>query len=87
MTIAEKEGVPLFESWARVAKGWALAIWGRRRGVAQIREGLAMAFRDRRGNVAAHKSWPAGRGMRESGPHRRGSQVLDGSSGLSAGER
>jgi predicted ATPase len=44
MTIAEKEGVPLFESWARVARGWALAHLGQaEQGVAQIREGLAMA--------------------------------------------
>jgi class 3 adenylate cyclase/predicted ATPase len=44
ITIAEKEGVPLFESWARVAKGWALAHLGQaEQGVAQIREGLAMA--------------------------------------------
>src|SRR6266851_8400360 len=44
MTIAEKEGVPLFESWARVEKGWALAHMGQaEQGVAQIREGLAMA--------------------------------------------
>jgi predicted ATPase len=44
MTIAEKEGVPLFESWARVTRGWALAHRGHaEQGVAQIREGLAMA--------------------------------------------
>jgi predicted ATPase len=44
LTIAEKEGVPLFESWARVAKGWALSHLGQaEQGVAQIREGLAMA--------------------------------------------
>jgi predicted ATPase len=44
MTIAEKEGVPLFESWARVARGWALAHLGQAgQGVAQIREGLAIA--------------------------------------------
>jgi predicted ATPase len=44
MRIAEKEGVPLFESWARVARGWALAHLGQaEQGVAQIREGLAMA--------------------------------------------
>jgi len=42
--IAEKEGAPLFESWARVARGWALAHLGQaEQGVAQIREGLAMA--------------------------------------------
>jgi predicted ATPase len=42
--MAEKEGVHLFESWARVARGWALAHLGQaERGVAQIREGLAMA--------------------------------------------
>src|ERR1700730_15654626 len=44
MTIAEKEGVPLFESWARVARGWALAHLGQaEQGVDQIREGLTMA--------------------------------------------
>jgi predicted ATPase len=44
MTIAEKEGAPLFESVARVARGWALAHLGQaEQGVAQIREGLAMA--------------------------------------------
>jgi predicted ATPase len=44
MTIAEKEGVPLFESWARVTRGWALAHLGQaEQGVVQIREGLAMA--------------------------------------------
>lgn len=44
MTMAEKEGLPLFESWARVSRGWALAQLGQaERGVAQIREGLAMA--------------------------------------------
>ncbi len=44
ITIAEKEGVPLFESWARVARGWALAHLGQaEQGVAQVREGLAMA--------------------------------------------
>src|ERR1700730_7996499 len=44
MTIAEKEGVPLFESWARVARGWALAHLGQaEQGIAQIREGLAVA--------------------------------------------
>jgi adenylate cyclase len=44
ITMAEKEGVHLFESWARVARGWALAHLGQaERGVAQIREGLAMA--------------------------------------------
>jgi predicted ATPase len=44
MTIAEKEGVPLFESWARVTRGWALAHLGQaEQGVAQIREGLALA--------------------------------------------
>src|SRR6202030_2826330 len=44
ITRAEKEGVPLFESWARVARGWALAHLGQgEHGVAQIREGLAMA--------------------------------------------
>src|SRR5216684_297876 len=44
MTTAEKEGVTLFESWARVARGWALAHLGQaEQGVAQIREGLAMA--------------------------------------------
>jgi class 3 adenylate cyclase/predicted ATPase len=44
ITIAEKEGVPLFESWARVAKGWALSHLGQaEQGVAQIREALAMA--------------------------------------------
>jgi class 3 adenylate cyclase/predicted ATPase len=42
--IAEKEGVPLFESWARVTRGWALAHLGQAgQEVAQIREGLAMA--------------------------------------------
>jgi len=44
LTIAEQEGVPLFESWARVGRGWALAHLGQaEQGVAQIREGLAMA--------------------------------------------
>ena len=44
ITIAEKEGVPLFGSWARIAKGWALAHLGQaEQGIAQIREGLAMA--------------------------------------------
>ncbi len=44
ITIAEKEGVPLFEAWARVARGWALAYLGQaEQGVAQIHEGLAMA--------------------------------------------
>jgi predicted ATPase len=44
VTIAEKEGVPLFESWARVARGWALAHLGQaEQGIAQIRGGLAMA--------------------------------------------
>jgi predicted ATPase len=44
ITIAEREGVPLFESWARVARGWTLAHLGQaEQGVAQIREGLAMA--------------------------------------------
>src|SRR5205807_46807 len=44
ITIAEKEGFPLFESWARVARGWALAHLGQaEEGVAQIGEGLAMA--------------------------------------------
>jgi predicted ATPase len=44
MMIAEQEGIPLFESWARVARGWALAHLGQaEQGVAQIREGLAMA--------------------------------------------
>jgi predicted ATPase len=44
LTMAEREGAPLFESWARVARGWALAHLGEsERGVAQIREGLAMA--------------------------------------------
>jgi predicted ATPase len=44
ITIAETEGVPLFESWARIARGWALAHLGQaEQGVAQIHEGLAMA--------------------------------------------
>jgi class 3 adenylate cyclase/predicted ATPase len=44
IAIAEREGVPLFESWARIAKGWALAHLGQaEQGLAQIREGLAMA--------------------------------------------
>ena len=44
MTIAEKEGATLFESWARVARGWALAhLRQAEQGIAQIREGLAMA--------------------------------------------
>jgi class 3 adenylate cyclase len=44
ITIAEKEGVPLFESWARIARGWALAhLRQAEQGIAQILEGLAMA--------------------------------------------
>jgi class 3 adenylate cyclase/predicted ATPase len=44
ITMAEKEGVPLFEPWARVARGWALAHLGQtEQGVPQIRDGLAMA--------------------------------------------
>ena len=44
VAIAEKEGVPLFEAWARITKGWALAHLERaEQGVAEIREGLAMA--------------------------------------------
>jgi class 3 adenylate cyclase/predicted ATPase len=44
ITVAEKVGAPLFESWARVTRGWALAHLGQAgQGVAQIREGLAMA--------------------------------------------
>ncbi len=44
INIAEKEGFPLFLSWAAIVKGWALAQLGQaEQGVAQIREGLAMA--------------------------------------------
>jgi predicted ATPase len=40
----EDPAQPLFESWARIARGWALAYLGQtEQGVAQIREGLAMA--------------------------------------------
>jgi predicted ATPase len=43
-SLAEKDGVPVFESWARVTMGWALAQLGEaEQGVAQIRQGLAMA--------------------------------------------
>jgi class 3 adenylate cyclase/predicted ATPase len=44
ITLGEKVGVPLFESWARVTRGWALAHLGQaEQGVVQIREGLALA--------------------------------------------
>ena len=43
ITMAEEEGVALLDSWARVARGWALAhLRQAEQGVAQIREGLAM---------------------------------------------
>ena len=42
--MAEKEGAPLFESWAQVTKGWALVqLEQGERGISQIREGLARA--------------------------------------------
>jgi len=44
MDIAEKEGFPFVFSWAKIVKGWALAQLGQPEpGVAQIREGLAIA--------------------------------------------
>src|SRR5262249_27615858 len=42
--IAEKDGAPLFLSWARIVKGWALVQLGQADdGVAQVRDGLALA--------------------------------------------
>ena len=44
MDIAEKEGFPFVFSWAKIIKGWVLAQLGQPEpGLAQIREGLAIA--------------------------------------------
>jgi class 3 adenylate cyclase/predicted ATPase len=44
LALAEQDGVPLFEAWTRVVRGWSLAQLGQaEHGVVQIREGLALA--------------------------------------------
>jgi len=44
VALAEKDGAPLFEAWARVLRGWALAQLGQvQDGIAQISEGIAAA--------------------------------------------